>query len=69
MVARMTTSTGVEVTVPDEAVEHYLQAGFFLDAAEEAAEEASTGDGEHDEPLEGEDDAEDSPTKTTRKRK
>lgn len=68
MVARMTTSTGVEVTVPDEAVEHYLQAGFILDAGE-AAKEAPTDDGEHDEPLEGEADAEDSPTKTTRKRK
>lgn len=68
MAARMTTGTGIEVTVPDEAVEHYLQAGFILDA-DEAAEKAPTGDGEHDEPLEGEDDAEDSPTKTTRKRK
>lgn len=47
--ARMMTGTGVEVTVPDEAVDHYLQVGFLLDA--------------------GEADAEETPTKTTRKRK
>lgn len=66
--ARMMTGTGVEVTVPDEEVDHYLQAGFLLDAGE-AAEETPTGDSEHDEPLEGEADAEETPTKTTRKRK
>ena len=48
MAVRMMTGTGVEVTVPDEAVEHYVQSGFLLDADEAA---------------------EDSPARTTRKRK
>ena len=59
MATRLTMATGVEVTVPDEAVEHYLQAGFLLDAGE-ADDEALEGEAEADE---------DSPIKTTRKRK